>query len=86
MQHRELLKGASLFRDLTDAELESIVAIATPENLVGGDTLFLAGTAPDAIYVIGMGTVELRVADRDEARLLAHHVNHLAAELKRPYL
>lgn len=66
MQPRELLKDVPLFRDLDEAELAAVEAIAEPANLVGGDTLFLAGAPADAVYVIGMGTIEARIDGRDE--------------------
>ena len=69
MGHRELLKGAALFHDLSEEELSAIHAIVEHVNLVGGDPLFLAGSVVDAIYVIDMGTVELRLAGHDKAFL-----------------
>jgi CRP-like cAMP-binding protein len=59
MRSNELLAGNPIFRDLSEDQLDRISAICEPSDAGAGDTLFSAGSAADAIYIIALGTVEM---------------------------
>src|SRR3569832_2319396 len=59
MRHHDLLKRTSIFRDLTEAELDAVAAVSEASDVGPGDTLFQAGSEADAIYVVALGTAEM---------------------------
>jgi len=60
MHRGELLAKNPLFRDLTKEEIAAIDAISEPHEVVGGDTLFHAGAKADMLYVVLLGTLEMK--------------------------
>lgn len=55
----ELLRQTVLFQDLSDDEVQRLVAIATSRTLRSGEYLFLLGDAADRLYVVSKGQVDL---------------------------
>lgn len=60
---KQLLHHASLFRGLTDTQLEQIAGIAHRETFGANDTIFEQGANGDKMYVIGSGQVKVKVKD-----------------------
>jgi CRP/FNR family cyclic AMP-dependent transcriptional regulator len=56
---RELIAQTDLFADLTDDELESIVASATRRDLRRGDVLFSEGDDSSDFYVVAEGRIAI---------------------------
>jgi len=59
MDGQKLLKGIYLFGDATDADLTSLLEIATPRKYRQGELVFNEGDEADAIFVVEMGTVDM---------------------------
>lgn len=59
MADRELLSGSDLFKDLTDAELDAIVAAATTRDLRRGDVLFSEDDESTELYVVDDGRIAM---------------------------
>ena len=59
MDRQTLLKGIYLFGDATDADLTSLLEIATPRKYRQGELIFDEGDEADAMFVVEMGTVDM---------------------------
>jgi CRP-like cAMP-binding protein len=59
MDGQKLLKGIYLFGDATDADLSSLLKIATPRKYRQGELVFNEGDEADAMFVVEMGTVDM---------------------------
>lgn len=59
MDGQKLLKGIYLFEDATDADLTSLLEIATPRKYRQGELVFNEGDEADAMFVVEMGTVDM---------------------------
>ena len=59
MADRELLAGSDLFKDLTDSELDGIVASATVRELRRGDVLFTEDDESNEVYVVDEGRIAM---------------------------
>ncbi|SFA73092.1 cAMP-binding domain of CRP or a regulatory subunit of cAMP-dependent protein kinases [Cohnella sp. OV330] len=66
--HR-LLRKASIWADIPDAELRGLAEITTVLPMKKGDVLVREGEAADRFFMIGGGRVELRTAGRRTAQL-----------------
>jgi len=60
---RQILKYASLFRGLSDAQLGRVAEIAQSEHYNAKDVIFSQDTLGDKMYIISSGQVEVRVQD-----------------------
>ncbi len=67
----EFLKQVYLFESLPAADLEWLIVVAKSRTLLAGETLFTAGAAADALFVIQQGTVEIYSKGQQEARAVA---------------
>lgn len=59
MADRELLAGTDLFQDLTDSELDGIIATATQRDLRRGDVLFAEDDESAEIFVVDDGRIAM---------------------------
>ncbi len=59
MADRELLAESDLFKDLTDDELDSIVASASTRELRRGDVLFAEGDESNEVFVVDDGRIAM---------------------------
>ena len=59
MDRQTLLKGIYLFGDATDADLTSLLEIATPRKYRQGELIFDEGDEADAMFVVEMGTADM---------------------------
>jgi hypothetical protein len=59
----QVLRLTHFLRDVPDEELESAAAQLTHETLAAGDEILVQGSAPDALYFLLEGTVELLQRD-----------------------
>ena len=64
MEHA-LIRSSALFKNATDDDLAALVAIAEPLGLRAGETLWEADHQPDAMYIVEIGTVELRLKGQE---------------------
>jgi CRP/FNR family transcriptional regulator, cyclic AMP receptor protein len=62
-QIKQLMKYASLFHGLNDAELERVANLAEEEQYNSSDVIFNQHAPGDKMYIVGSGQVEVRVAD-----------------------
>jgi CRP-like cAMP-binding protein len=53
----ELLRALPLFEDLTDRELDELVAVAVPRSYERGEVIFQEGTQGEVMYIIREGRV-----------------------------
>jgi len=67
MDGQKLLKGIYLFGDATDADLTSLLEIATPRKYRQGELVFNEGDEADAMFVVEMGTVDMVPAGKELA-------------------
>jgi SulP family sulfate permease len=81
MSQKDLLANSPIFRGFGPQELAAIEAICQPCDLAAGDTLFAAGSAATAVYIVVLGTLEMTVPGRDKrfARFGTGQVFGLAA-------
>jgi CRP-like cAMP-binding protein len=68
-QKTECLKRVPLFAGLPQKRLTSLSALIDEVEVAAGETLITQGKAGDTFYVILVGEVEVRVADRAPVRL-----------------
>lgn len=66
-QIKQLMKYASLFHGLNDAELERIAGLAQEERYNAHDVIFNQNAPGDKMYIVGTGQVEVRVQDENGA-------------------
>lgn len=59
MADRELLAGSDLFKDLTDSELDGIVASASVRELRRGDVLFTEDDESAEVFVVDEGRIAM---------------------------
>lgn len=59
MADRELLAGSDLFKDLTDTELDAIVASASVRELRRGDVLFTEDDESNEVFVVDDGRIAM---------------------------
>jgi CRP/FNR family transcriptional regulator len=59
MDGQTLLKNIYLFGDATDADIASLIQIATPRKYLQGELVFNEGDEADAMFVVEMGTVDM---------------------------
>lgn len=59
MADRELLAGSDLFKDLTDSELDGIVASASVRELRRGDVLFTEDDESNEVFVVDEGRIAM---------------------------
>lgn len=67
MDGQKLLKGIYLFEDATDADLTSLLEIATPRKYRQGELVFNEGDEADAMFVVEMGTVDMVASGKELA-------------------
>jgi len=65
MEPRDVLKNIYLFRNATPEELAAVAAIAEPKSHMVEEYLYRAGDAPDAIYIVESGTIDITLKDKD---------------------
>src|SRR5262245_15836125 len=65
MDPRDVLKQIHLFRDAIPEDLAAVAAIAERKGYAAGEYLYQSGDAPDALFVIGYGTVDVNLKDKD---------------------
>lgn len=65
MADRELLAESDLFKDLTDDELDRIVASASIRELRRGDVLFAEGDESNEVYVVDDGRIAMTQRSMD---------------------
>jgi CRP/FNR family cyclic AMP-dependent transcriptional regulator len=56
---RDLLAASDLFKDLTEAELDSILSMSTPHSLRRGDVLFTEGDASTELFLVEDGRIAM---------------------------
>jgi len=59
MDGQRLLNRIYLFEDATDADIASLIGIATPRKYRQGEFVFNEGDEADAMFVVEMGTVDM---------------------------
>jgi CRP-like cAMP-binding protein len=59
MDGERLLNRIYLFKDATDADIASLIGIATPRKYRQGEFVFNEGDEADAMFVVEMGTVDM---------------------------
>ena len=59
MDGQRLLNRIYLFGDATDADIASLIEIATPKKYRQGEFVFNEGDEADAMFVVEMGTVDM---------------------------
>jgi CRP-like cAMP-binding protein len=59
MGQRELLKNFYLFTGATSNDLQALEAIVERKDYVAGDLVYSEGDAADALFLIGMGAVDI---------------------------
>ncbi len=64
MEHA-LIRSSALFKNATDDDLRALVAIAEPLELRPGETLWEADQEPNAMYIVELGTVDLRLKGQE---------------------
>ncbi len=55
----EFLRGAAIFKDLDDAELQAVAEICKEEKFVSGEFIFREGEAGNRLYLITDGAVRI---------------------------
>ena len=60
-----LLGGVSLFKDLSERDLEELAQVAVPRRWLAGEAIFREGDPGDTCYVVRSGSV--RVTRRHSA-------------------
>jgi len=65
MDPRDVLKNIYLFRDAAPEDLAAVAAIAEPKSCMVGEYLYRAGDAPNAIFIIESGTIDITLKDKD---------------------
>lgn len=68
MIHR-LLRKASIWADIPDAELRGLAEITTIRHVKKGETIIRQGDAADSFYMISAGRVEVRGAGKRRSQL-----------------
>ncbi len=72
MAAAKMLKNVYLFKDLTDAELNTLARATEEKDLMAGQDIFVKGQAGDAFYVVVQGTVEISTTgDSGDTRAIA---------------
>jgi CRP/FNR family transcriptional regulator, cyclic AMP receptor protein len=61
----EKLKNLSLFKDLTDAELDTVSRRIFEKDYKKGSTLFMEGMPGEVLYIVTEGAVEITKKARD---------------------
>ncbi len=64
-QIKKLLKYASLFHGLNDAQIERVAGLAQEENYAVQDVIFSQNAPGDKLYIVGNGQIEVRVEDEN---------------------
>jgi len=59
MGQRELLKNFYLFTGVTSNDLQALEAIVERKDYIAGDLVYSEGDAADALFLIGMGAVDI---------------------------
>jgi len=59
MDQRELLKNFYLFIGATSNDLQALEAIVERKDYIGGDLVYNEGEVADALFLIGMGGVDI---------------------------
>ena len=59
MGQRELLKNFYLFTGVTSNDLQVLEAIVERKDYIAGDLVYSEGDAADALFLIGMGAVDI---------------------------
>lgn len=54
-----LFKRIYLFGNATDADIASVIKIATPRKYLQGELVFNEGDEADAMFIVEMGTVDM---------------------------
>ena len=67
MEHQELLTRVYLFRGATAEDLAALSRIGDRRVVIAGDRVYAEGDAPDALFLIVMGRVDVRPEQRDSA-------------------
>jgi len=67
MEHQEILTHVYLFRGATSEDLRALAGIAERKVVIAGDRVYAEGDAPDAMFLIEMGRVDVRPEQRDLA-------------------
>lgn len=56
---KQALKGVSLFKEMTDEELDVLTVLVEEKRLAVGETLFKAGDSDRNLYLIQIGMLEI---------------------------
>ena len=59
MNKADLIKNTYLFRGIDASDLSSLTRIAEEREVMAGNLIYDAGQDSDAIFIIGMGTVDI---------------------------
>lgn len=75
----EVLVRCPLFAELADEDVAALAAIAARRSFAAGETLFLAGDAPEGLHIMVSGRVKVFVLSPESGR-------ELVLTTERPYL
>lgn len=79
LTNAEVLVRCPLFAELADEDIAALAAIAARRRFAAGETLFLAGDAPEGLHVVVAGRVKIFVLSPASGR-------ELVLTTERPYL
>lgn len=79
LTNAEVLVRCPLFAELADEDIAALAAIAARRRFAAGETLFLAGDAPEGLHVVVAGRVKVFVLSPASGR-------ELVLTTERPYL
>ncbi len=65
MDQRELLKNFYLFTGVTSNDLQALEAIVERKDYIAGDLVYSEGDVADALFLIGMGAVDIVTRGKD---------------------
>ena len=67
MSQRELLKNFYLFTGVTSKDMEALEVIVERKDYIAGDLVYSEGDVADALFVIGMGAVDIVTRGKEVA-------------------
>ena len=65
MDGRSVLKNSYLFRNVSDNDLDSVLALTERKRFHQGELVYAAGSDADAIFFVEMGTVDITVKGKE---------------------
>lgn len=72
---RAVIRDLAMFRDLADADLDAVLAVATVKRLAPGDVAFRQGEIADAFFVLLHGRLKVTQTTPDGQQVVVRHVN-----------